>query len=580
MAVPSYFAPLDAMQLALKVNGCDANIDSALTEAILMEANKFASEVLSPLNWPADHNGGCRYDSETYSVATPTGWQNAYRQFVDNGWMGISAPEAYGGQAMPATIATLVSEMWHGANMAFGLCPMLSHGATDMILAYGNDQQKDHYARKLVSGEWTGTMCLTEPQAGSDLARIATRAEPDGDTYRLTGTKIFITYGEHDLADNIIHTVLARLPDAPPGIKGLSLFIVPKFLLKADGSISDERNDVKCISIEHKLGIHGSPTCTMSFGDEGGAVGYLLGEKHQGIQAMFTMMNAARFAVGVEGIGVSEYAHQLARQYAAERVQGRGDMTIDRHPDVQRMLHTIHSHNLTLRMLSVWYASLLDAHEALQEQSTLARIELLTPILKAHCTNIASNNCTQAVQIFGGLGYIEESGIAQLLRDVTITKIYEGTNGIQALDLVFRKLPMGSEGNSGEVVKTLISEAWNHANELKSQSTGDLHTQRLCSNLIAAIEDWDKTTAWLLQQHEQSTPENTQAAQLMATDYLKLMGLVLQGWLALRAIKSTAQEASFNALLQPLRFFLDYSLHESASLRERILHGELTRGWL
>lgn len=419
-------------------------LDESLVEAVLDEAGKLARDVLAPLNKTGDNDGTKRH--EDGSVTTAKGWIDAYNAYRDGGWNAVPFEPTHGGQGLPWTLAFCVQEMWQGANMSFGLCPLLNQGAVEAIEAHGSDAQKEYYLPKLIEGTWTGTMNLTEPQAGSDLAAIRTKAEPTGDdTYKIFGQKIFITYGEHDLAENIIHLVLARLPDALEGVKGISLFIVPKFL--EDGT----RNDVICTGVEHKLGIHASPTCTMQFGDQGGAIGYLVGEAHQGLKYMFTMMNNARLSVGLQGVAISERALQHARAYAADRVQG-GGVTIDKHPDIQRMLLTMDALTQAGRAMAVQAAFYLDNARA-GDAVSQGFVDLLTPVVKSWCTDNSLEVTSLGVQIHGGMGFIEETGAAQYYRDARILPIYEGTNGIQAMDLVFRKIMR----DQGEVLKTWIA---------------------------------------------------------------------------------------------------------------------------
>jgi alkylation response protein AidB-like acyl-CoA dehydrogenase len=399
-------------------------LDTETIEAILGEAAKLARDVLAPLNWEGDQNGATLKDDK---VTTAPGWKEAYAQYRDGGWNAVPFDPDYGGQGLPYALAFPIQEMWQAANMSFGLCPLLNQGAVEAILHHGSQEQKDEYLEKLISGEWTGTMNLTEPQAGSDIGLIKTKAEPDGDTYKITGQKIYITYGDHDMADNIIHLVLARLPDAPDDVKGISLFIVPKIL--RDGT----PNTVKPIGLEHKLGIHASPTCTMEFA---GAEGYLIGEPHQGLKAMFTMMNNARLSVGLQGVAIAERAYQHAAHFAAERVQGKDfdtgqRATIDQHPDVQRNLLTMRSQIEAGRALTYQAALALDAKDPV--------VDILTPIVKSWCTDMAVEVASLGIQIHGGMGFVEETGAAQYLRDARILPIYEGTNGIQAADLMFRK---------------------------------------------------------------------------------------------------------------------------------------------
>ena len=419
-----------------------------LVEAVLEEAAKLAGEVWAPLNASGDRQGCVRRDDG--GVTLPDGFAEAYRAYAEGGWNGIGVPEALGGQGLPEVVASSVQEMLHGANMALGLCPMLTAGAIEALAHHGSDEQQATYLPKLVEGTWTGTMNLTEPQAGSDLSKVRTRAVPQDDgSYRLFGQKIFITWGEHDAAENIIHLVLARKPDAPEGNKGISLFLVPKYLVNADGSLG-ARNDVTCASIEHKLGIHGSPTCTLAFGENDGAIGYLVGEEGRGLNHMFTMMNEARHKVGIQGIGVAERACQHAFAYALDRTQGRSprsgrdDCTISDHLDVRRMLLSMRARTDALRALALYCAAQLDlarhAADDAERAAAQARVDVLIPVVKAFSTDQAVEIASLGVQVHGGMGFIEETGAAQLLRDARIAPIYEGTNGIQALDLAGRKL--------------------------------------------------------------------------------------------------------------------------------------------
>jgi alkylation response protein AidB-like acyl-CoA dehydrogenase len=414
--------------------------------AILEEASRFATEVLDPLNATGDREGSKLLPDGT--VQTPAGFKAAYKQYAENGWNGLTKPVEYGGQNLPQLVATPVEEMWHAANMAFDLCPLLTQGAIDAIELCATPEQKAKFLPPMVSGEWTGTMNLTEPQAGSDVGALKTRAEPVGDgTYRIKGTKIFISFGDHDMADNIVHLVLARTPDAPAGTKGLSLFLVPKYRLDADGTPGDF-NDVRVVSIEHKMGLHASPTCVLSFGDHDDCIGELIGGEMGGIRAMFTMMNNARLNVGLQGVQVAERATQRAIAYARERVQGvraGAPAAIVEHPDVRRMLLRMKAQTQAARALVYYAFGQLDRGRA-GDKAAQARVELLTPLAKAHGTDLGNEVASLGLQVHGGMGYIEETGAAQHFRDARITPIYEGTNGIQAADLVGRKLSMDNGG--------------------------------------------------------------------------------------------------------------------------------------
>jgi alkylation response protein AidB-like acyl-CoA dehydrogenase len=451
-----YIPPLHDMMFAMKeVGGLDAvlalpgneEFSSDLVETILGEAAKFASNVLAPINAQGDTQG-CRWDQGV--VTTADGFKAAYAGFCENGWNGMPAGTQFGGQGMPTLVSTAVLEMWKASNMAFSLCQMLTLGAVEAITHHATEELQQRFLPAMVEGRWTGTMNITEPQAGSDLAAIRTKAVPEGDHYRISGTKIFITWGEHDMAENIVHLVLARLPDAPAGVKGISLFLCPKFLVNTDGSLG-ERNDLVCASIEHKLGIHGSATAVMAFGEGVGAIGWLVGEPNQGLACMFTMMNHARLNVGLEGVAISERAYQQARQYALDRVQGRTlgregapSPTIIGHPDVRRMLMDMKARVEAMRALAYYAAGQMDrAHghkDSATRQSAQTLVDLLIPVVKGWCTDSALGITSDGVQIHGGMGFIEETGASQHLRDARITTIYEGTTGIQANDLIGRKL--------------------------------------------------------------------------------------------------------------------------------------------
>ena len=429
----TYTPPITDMQFTLQdlLGFTHGDLDNETITAILEEAGKLAADVLAPLNKTGDDHGA---KLDNGAVTTAPGFKDAYSEYSGGGWNAVPFPENYGGQNLPWALAFPIQEMWQAANMSFGLCPLLNQGAIEAIHAHGSTEQKDEYLPKLISGEWTGTMNLTEPQAGSDLGLIRTKAEKQSDdTYKISGQKIYITYGEHDFTDNIIHLVLARTPDAPADSKGISLFIVPKFL--ADGT----RNDVICTGLEHKLGIHASPTCTMQFGDNGGATGYLIGEENNGLKYMFTMMNNARLSVGLQGVAIADRATQAANQYAAERKQGKGfggneRVSINHHADIKRTLLTMESLTMAGRALTY------EAAIALGNDTDKPFVDLLTPIVKSYCTDMAVEVASLGVQIHGGMGFVEETGAAQYYRDARILPIYEGTNGIQALDLAFRKI--------------------------------------------------------------------------------------------------------------------------------------------
>src|SRR5580692_2350503 len=467
----TYRAPITDMLLALHHGaglraavkaGHYGDFDSDIAAAVLEEAGRFATDVLAPLNRIGDQNG---IKLENGQVTTAPGWPDAYRRWTEAGWNAVSGSEAFGGQGLPLAINAACTEIWSASNMAFGLCPLLTLSAIEALDAHGSAELKKIYLEKLISGAWTGTMQLTEPQAGSDVGALRTRAERAADgSYRISGTKIFITYGDHDMTDNIVHFVLARLPDAPAGTKGISLFLVPKFLVNADGSLG-ARNDIYPSGIEHKLGMHASPTCTMTMGDHGGATGYLIGEENRGMLCMFTMMNQARLGVGLEGVGIADRAYQQALAFAQERRQGRaigstgtGMDPIIVHPDIKRMLMQMRALTAAARTICYATAVALDisirATDSKTRSAATARGALLTPIAKAFSSDIGNEVAALGVQVHGGMGFIEETGAAQHYRDARITAIYEGTNGIQSIDLVTRKLA----ANGGEAVWALLGE--------------------------------------------------------------------------------------------------------------------------
>ena len=498
--------------------------------AVLEEANRFAADVLDPLNASGDREGARLLPDG--SVKTPEGFKAAYRKFIEAGWNGINKPADYGGQHLPQLVAAAVEEMWHAANMAFDLCPLLTQGAIDAIELVGTDDQKSRYLPHMVSGEWTGTMNLTEPQAGSDLAAVRMRAEPQPDgSWKLFGQKIFITYGEHDFAENIVHLVLARTPGAPEGVKGISLFVVPKFLVNADGSLG-ARNDVHCVSLEHKLGIHASPTAVLAYGDHGGATGYLIGEQNRGLEYMFIMMNQARFSVGMEGVGLSERAYQRAVSYARERVQGRpvgGEKTarpapIIEHPDIRRMLMTMRAYIEAMRALGYVTAAAIDnarhaADAALRSQHQ-AFVDLMIPVVKGWCTETAQEITYLGVQVHGGMGFIEETGAAQYYRDARIITIYEGTTGIQASDLVGRKTARDS-GATANLVAAQIDKVAAH---LASHTDPSLNAIGL--RLAAATAALQSAIDWMVS----TSAANARTAYAGSVPYLKLWGIVAGGW--------------------------------------------------
>ena len=531
-----------------------------LVEAVLEEAAKLAGDVWGPLNSTGDRQGAKRHTDG--SVTTPEGFAAAYHAYVEGGWNGVGVSEELGGQNLPEVVASAVQEMLHGANMALGLCPMLTAGAIEALAHHGSDALKATYLPKLVEGSWTGTMNLTEPQAGSDLSKVRTKAVPEGEHYRISGQKIYITWGEHDAAENIIHLVLARKPDAPEGNKGISLFLVPKFLVNDDGTLG-ERNDVTCASIEHKLGIHGSPTCTLSFGENGGAVGYLVGEEGRGLNHMFTMMNEARHKVGIQGIGVAERACQHAFAYAHDRTQGRSpkqrggsECTISDHFDVRRMLLSMRARTDALRALALYCAGQLDiarrAESDAERQAAQACADVLIPIVKSFSTDQAVDIASMGVQVHGGMGYVEETGAAQLLRDARIAPIYEGTNGIQALDLAGRKL----QRDGGAALSALLDDVHKTAEALR----GDASLASLGGALAAGADDLRAAMAMVLEQG--SDPEHgPDAVQAYATPLLNLAGHVLCAWQmgiaalhAQQALKGGSDEPFYRAKLSSAEF--------------------------
>ncbi len=504
--------------------------------AILEEAGKFATDVLDPLNAVGDREGARLRDDGT--VATPPGFKEAYRQFCELGWNGLAKAPEYGGQGMPHLVAAAIDEMWNAANMAFELCPMLTGGAIEAIEMNGSDALKKTYLPKMVSGEWTGTMNLTEPQAGSDLAAVRTKAVPQADgSYKLFGNKIFITYGEHDYTDNIVHLVLARTPDAPPGVKGISLFVVPKFIVGADGA-PGARNDVRCVSLEHKLGIHASPTAVLAFGDAGGAVGYVVGEENRGLEYMFVMMNQARFGVGMQGVGLSDRAYQRAVAYARERVQGRtGDAApgIIGHPDVRRMLLTMRACTEAARALGYVTAAALDFAHRHPDEAVRARkrafAELMIPIVKGWSTEGAQRNASLGVQVHGGMGYIEETGAAQYLRDARITTIYEGTTGIQANDLVGRKIGR----DRGAALMAAIADLRETVTALSA--SGDANLGVIATRLDAGLDALEGAGRHVAD----AMRTDTRGVLAGAVPFLELAGIVFGGGQLARAALAAAR---------------------------------------
>ncbi|WP_118180772.1 acyl-CoA dehydrogenase [Paraburkholderia phosphatilytica] len=587
-----YHAPIKDMLFAMKeLAGLadiaalpgfeDANEETA--QAVLEEAAKLCGEVLAPLNVEGDRNPSSWKNG---NVTASPGFKDAFRQFSEGGWQGVQHPAEYEGQGLPKLIATPCVEMLNASNLSFALCPLLTDGAIEALLTAGSEAQKQRFVPKLISGEWTGTMNLTEPQAGSDLALVRTRAEPQGDgNYRIFGTKIFITWGEHDMAKNIVHLVLARTPDAPPGVKGISLFIVPKFHVKADGSLG-ERNDVHCVSIEHKLGIKASPTAVLQFGDHGGAIGQLIGEENRGLEYMFIMMNAARFAVGMQGVGVSDRAYQKAVEYARERVQSRPvdgsareAVTIIHHPDVRRMLSTMRALTEASRALAYVAAAHCDiAHRhpnGAKRAEHQAIYEYLVPIVKGWSTELSIDVTSLGVQVHGGMGFIEETGAAQYYRDARILPIYEGTTAIQANDLVGRK----TLRDSGAVAERLLSGIGETVSALKKQNGPAFRS--MATQLEAGQRALTSVVEYVVK-HGQHDPNAVFAGSV---PYLKLAGIVLGGWQMARALlvasaKKSNDPSFYEAKIATAQFYAEHVLSQAGALETAIVSAKGGEGVL
>ncbi len=575
-----YRAPVDEISFTLK-NVCGlrdlqqnprhAELGDDLVDAIVNEAGRFAAEEIAPLNAVADKHGTPLKDGK---VSTPPGWREAYHAWIEGGWNGLSADVESGGQGLPQMLSAAAMEMWNSGSMAFAIGPTLTIGAVEAMERHASDDLKTTYLEKLVSGEWMGTMNLTEPQAGSDLNALRAKAERNDDgTYRIFGQKIYITYGDHDLTDNIIHMVLARLPDAPEGTRGISMFLVPKFLVNEDGSLG-ERNDVRVAGVEHKLGIHGSPTCTMVYGDEGGAKGWLVGEENKGLACMFTMMNNARLAVGIQGLGVAERAYQQALHYALERKQGKapgdsgeGMSPIARHPDIKRMLLTMKSKTQVARAICYACAHAIDMANVSESEDGRTfwndRASLLTPIAKALSTDFGVEVASLGVQIHGGMGYIEETGAAQHLRDARIAPIYEGTNGIQSIDLVIRKLPLAG----GEHIKGFIAELKAVAGDVAASNRPEFGAT--AARLGESVQNLEEATGYMLAALADGRMADALAG---ATPYLRAAGLTLGGALlargALRSTDDTAERQAERTLLA--RSFCETVLGETSGLKSDI----------
>ncbi len=584
----AYEAPLSEMRFVInELAGLEdvagfpglSEVTPDLVDAILEEAGKLATDVLAPLNRPGDIEG-CTLENGV--VRTPKGFPEAYAKFIEGGWNGVPFDPEYGGQGLPYLVATAVFEIWHAANMAFAICPTLTQAAVELLSVHGSDGLRAAFMEKLVSGAWSGTMVMTEPQAGSDLAQVRTKSVRSGDHYKITGQKIFITHGEHDFTENIIHMVLARSPDGPEGIKGLSLFVVPKFLVKDDGT-PGERNDLRCVSIEHKMGINASPTCVMSFGDDGGAEGYLVGEENRGIEYIFTMMNNARHAIGLEGVGVAERALQHAQAYAAERIQGLAtgsdateSVAINRHPDVRRMLLSMRAQTEAIRAFAYFTAAQLDAAkrhpvEAVRQEKK-ALVDLLTPVVKAWGSDTGIDVANTGIQVFGGAGFIEESGAPQFLRDIRIAAIYEGTNGIQALDLIGRKVAR----EKGVTANALIAVMRALDADLAGATGEDLAPIRKA--LAQGIDALSEATDWVVDTY----PQDPEAVAAGAVPYLRLLGMVAGGWLMARAalvcekrLAAGEDDPFLTEKLVSARFYADQILVQAEALATTV-----TQGWV
>ncbi|HMW64308.1 MAG TPA: acyl-CoA dehydrogenase [Accumulibacter sp.] len=582
-----YYAPLRDMQFVLKelagldavaqLPGCEEATPD-LVDAVLEEAARFALEVLSPLNYPGDQEGATWHDK---AVTMPAGFKEAYKLFVESGWAALASEPEWGGQGLPKVVAAAVGEMWKSANHAFSLCPLLTTGAIEALVLSGSEELKKTYLEKMVSGEWTGTMNLTEPNAGSDLAAVRTRAEPQPDgSYKIYGQKIFITYGDHDMVENIVHLVLARTPNAPEGVKGISLFVVPKFLVNADGSLG-ARNDAWCVSIEHKLGIHASPTAIMAFGDHSGAIGHLVGEENRGLEYMFIMMNAARFGVGLEGVAVCERAYQRARDYARERIQctdigvrGGPKVPIIAHPDVRRMLMTMKAYAEATRALAYVVAA---AHDAAmrhpdegERKANQAFVDLMIPVVKGWSTETGVMVASLGVQVHGGMGYVEETGAAQHLRDAQISTIYEGTTGIQANDLIGRKIAR----ESGSTLKVVIEAMRALDADLAQQAGG--HFVAIRNRLRTGVDALAAAGGWLVATYG----SDVRAAAAGAVPFLKLLGTVAGGWLMARAalaaqarIAAGDSDPFFAAKIGTARFYADHILSQAPGLASTVTDG-------
>ncbi|CAM8651701.1 CaiA Acyl-CoA dehydrogenases [Comamonadaceae bacterium] len=583
----SYVAPLKDMlfniqhlanieQIAQLPGFEDAGLDTA--QAVLEESAKFTEGVLAPLNWEGDKNPSSLKDGV---VTSTPGFKEAFKQFTDGGWQGLQHPTDFGGQGLPKTIGAACGEMVNSANMSFALCPLLSDGAIEALLTAGSDELKATYLENLVSGKWTGTMNLTEPQAGSDLALVRSRAEPQADgTYKVFGTKIYITWGEHDMAENIVHLVLARVSGAPEGVKGISLFVVPKFMVNKDGSLG-ARNDVHCVSIEHKMGIKASPTAVLQYGDKGGAIGYLVGQENRGLEYMFIMMNAARYGVGVQGIAIAERAYQKAVQFSKDRVQSRpvdgsmpGSAPIIHHPDVRRMLMTMRAYTEGCRALASVAASAYDAahHHTDTEarKQNQAFYEFMVPLVKGYSTEMSLEVTSLGVQVHGGMGFIEETGAAQYYRDAKILTIYEGTTAIQANDLVGRK----TARDGGQIAKGIAGQV--EATEADLLASGSAHALAVAKRLKAARLAFIGVVEFVAG----NTKASPNAVFAGSVPYLMLAGNLMAGWqlarsllVAEKAIAAGDDVAFMQAKITTARFYADHLLSKAGGLRDSIVEG-------
>jgi 3-(methylthio)propanoyl-CoA dehydrogenase len=583
----TYKAPLKDMLFAIKhianidavsqIPGFeDAGYDTA--EAVLEECAKFNEGVLSPLNWEGDKNPSSFKNGK---VTTTPGFKEAFKQYADGGWQGLQHPTDFGGQGLPKTIGAACIEMCNSANMSFALCPLLSDGAIEALLTAGSDELKATYLEKLVSGQWTGTMNLTEPQAGSDLAMVRTRAEPQADgTYKVFGTKIYITYGDHDMAENIVHLVLARVQGAPEGVKGISLFVVPKFMVNKDGTLGN-RNDVQCVSIEHKMGIKASPTAVLQYGDHGGAVGYLVGQENRGLEYMFIMMNAARYAVGVQGIAIAERAYQKAVQYAKDRVQSRpvdgsiaASAPIIHHPDVKRMLMTMRAYTEGCRALAAGAAAAFDAAhhhpDADVRKQNATFYEFMVPLVKGYSTEMSLEVTSLGVQVHGGMGFIEETGAAQYYRDAKILTIYEGTTAIQANDLVGRK----TARDGGTTAKAIVAQI--EVTEKTLAARDSVHARAVLKRLTAAR----KALLDVIDFVAGNTKAAPNAVFAGSVPYLMLAGNVFAGWQMARSLLAAEDELAagrdttfMQAKITTARFYADHLLSKAPGVRDSIVEG-------